>query len=235
MLLFGAASVENALDEVLQALKKKHPDVAVRTNFGATSTLAQQVMQGAEADLFLSANTKWADALHAHQPLVRRQDLLSNELVVVVLKDSMLKFEQPQDLLSADLQRLALADTQSVPAGIYARQALERLGLWDQLEARVAAGSDVRQALAFVETGAAQAGIVYRTDALVSDKVKVALDLDPKLSDPIRYPWLLLHHGTERPAAPAIYEFVLSEEAAEIFRRHGFSLPEAKPETAAGP
>jgi len=135
---------------------------------------------------------------------------------------------------------LALADPEAVPAGIYARQALTRLGLWDRLKDKVAAAQDVRQALVFVETGAAEAGIVYATDAAASAKVRVAMGIDPGLTEPIRYPLVLLKSAESNPAARAFYEFLGSAEAAGVFRKHGFvwlgdSLPRSDPNASSGP
>ena len=136
----------------------KDTGVAVQTSYAASSTLAQQIVHGAEADLFLSADTKWADYLAEKGQVVRQQDLLGNRLVIVVPADSKIEVKRPDDLLAAGIEHLALGEPQSVPAGIYARQALTKLGLWDQLKAKVVSADDVRDALAYVETGSAEAG-----------------------------------------------------------------------------
>lgn len=176
ILVFAAASTTNALNEI-KAQFTKDTGIAVETSYALSSTLAQQVVHGAKADLFISADTKWADYLARENQIVRQQDLLGNRLVIVVPSDSKVDAKRLDDLLGAGIKHLALGETQSVPAGIYARQALTKLGLWDRIKDKVVAASDVRQALTYVETGAAEAGIVYATDAAISKKVKVAAEI----------------------------------------------------------
>ncbi|HEY2893684.1 MAG TPA: molybdate ABC transporter substrate-binding protein [Pirellulales bacterium] len=222
ILLLAAASTTDAMEELRLEFEKLHPQVTVRTSYAASSTLAQQIVAGAAADVFLSASLEWADLLGKQDLVGKRVDLLSNRLVVIVPSDSRLAIRAAADLADPAIKRLALADPKSVPAGIYARQALEKLGLWEKLSPRVAGASDVRQALHFVETGAAEAGIVYATDAAASRKVRVAYELDPKLSMPIRYPLVLVKQERPAKAATAFYEFLLSARAADVFRRRGF-------------
>jgi molybdate transport system substrate-binding protein len=224
VLLFAAASTGPVLDEIRAEFRKVHPEIEVRSNYAATSTLARQIEQGAEADLFLSANQKWVDFLVEKELVAAQQDLLGNTLVIAVPADSRVALTRPEDLLDPQIERLALADPEAVPAGIYAKQALTKLDLWEQLRSKVAAADNVQQALAFVASGAAQAAIVYETDAAVSRSVRVALRIDPKLSEPIRYPLALLKHGAGGAGARELYRFLLSPEAAVIFRRHRFTV-----------
>lgn len=225
MLVFAAASTKEAVDEVLKVFAQSRPSVSVKASYGSSAALAQQLLVGAEADLFLSANEKWVDSLDKKGHVARRHDLLGNGLVVVVPADSKLKLTGPEDLLSDRVERLAVGQPDSVPAGIYARQALTRLGLWQRLKPKAVGGADVRQALAYVETGAAEAGIVYSTDAAISERVKVALTLDEKLAGPIVYPLALMKQARGKPSAAALYEAFQSEKAAKVFRRYGFSAP----------
>ena len=226
VLLLAAASTTEAVDEVREAFVKLHPGIIVRTSFGGSSALARQIEAGAEADLFLSASNQWTEFLAEKQLIARQRNLLGNRLVVVVAADSKLEIRKPDDLLQAGVQRLSLADPKSVPAGVYARQSLETLGLWKKLQGKVAGAMDVRQALKFVDTGAAEAAIVYATDAAASKNSRIALALDSKLAEPIQYPLALLKHGADRQAAVALYEFFSSPAALIIFRRHGFLVPE---------
>ncbi len=228
----AAASATDAVDELRGEFLKLHPDVAVDTSLAASSSLARQIAAGAEADVFLSASDEWADFLQ-HQDLVaRRRELLGNRLVVVVPRESKLKLVVPADLLGEDFGRLALADPKAVPAGVYARQTLETLRLWKALEPRVAGAANVRQALQFVASGAAEAGIVYASDAAADDNVRVALELDPDLIEPIRYPLVLLERGASNAAAVALFDFLTTPAAARVFARHGFivlSAPRQQP------
>lgn len=221
--LFGAASTGNVLEEIVARFHQGH-DIRVECSFAASSTLAQQIASGARADVFVSANQAWVDYLEDQGLVIRRQDLLSNKLVVVVPRDSDLKVQACGDMLDQRVRHVALAEPVAVPAGIYARQALEQLGLWERLRPKVVAAAHVRQALAFVETGAADAAVVYATDAALSDAVTVALSIDSGLTEPIRYPVALLAEGASRPEVEAFYDYLQSPAAAEVFREHGFTV-----------
>ena len=217
ILVFAAASTTNALNEV-KAQFAKNSGVVVRTSYAASSTLAQQVLHGAEADLFISADAKWAKYLTKEGQVVRQRNLLGNRLVIVVAADSTIEIKKPEDLLATGIEHLALGEPQSVPAGIYAKLALTKLGLWDQLRAKVVASVDVRHALTYVETGSAEAGIVYATDAAISKRVKVVSEIPEKLTGPVRYPLVLLKHGQQSAAAQSFYRYLSSPAAAKVFR-----------------
>lgn len=223
ILVFAAASTTDALNEI-KAQFTKDKGIAVQMSYAASSTLAQQIVNGAEADLFISADTKWADYLAKKDFIVRQQNLLGNRLVIVVPGDTKTEVGKPADLLAAGIVHLALGEPESVPAGRYAKQALTKLGLWDQLKDKVVSAEDVRQALTYVETGAAEAGIVYATDAAISKKTKVAVELSEKLTDPIRYPLALLKHGQDSVAAQSFYTYLNSAEAAKVFQKYGFAV-----------
>lgn len=224
LLLFAAASTKEFVEDVLADFAKTHPSTTVKTSFAGSSTLAQQAIAGADVDLFLSANAGWIKALDQRGLVADEFELLGNELVLVVPNGSRLEIAAPGDLLKDGVHRLALAEPESVPAGIYAKQALIKLELWDRLKPRVVGAADVRQALAYVETGAAEAGIVYATDAALSDRVETAYRFDAKLSEPIVYPLALLSRGQSKPGARALYEAFQSEAAAKFARRRGFTL-----------
>jgi molybdate transport system substrate-binding protein len=225
ILFLAAASTADAAEEVRAEFARLHPAVSVRTSYAASSTLAQQVAAGAPADLFLSASGEWADFLADKNLVERRHDLLGNRLVIVIAADSSLRIAEAADLAGDKIRRLALADPKSVPAGVYAKQALEKLGVWQKVSGKVAGAADVRQALHFVETGAAEAGIVYATDAASSKRVRVVHEIAPDLSAPIRYPLVLVKRRGDRSAAIVFYDFLRSEYAADVFRRHGFVVP----------
>ena len=222
MTVFAAASTTDAVEDVDREFARLHPEVKVRESFAASSTLAQQIAAGAAADVFLSASTQWSEFLEKKNLVARQQDLLSNELVIVVPVDSQLDIKSPADLAADRVRRVALADAAAVPAGIYARQALTKLGLWKSIEPKATGAADVRQALAFVETAAAEAGIVYATDAAASRRVRVVAKIDPLLTEPIRYPLALTARGAKHPSAVAYFRFLAGEKAAAIFRKHGF-------------
>jgi molybdate transport system substrate-binding protein len=218
--VFAAASLADALTEIgtaWEAASGNHP----LFNFGASSDLARQIRAGAPADVFFSADTTQMDTLE-RQGLVRpaeRHDLLSNMLVVIVAEGSTARVTSPRDL--AGCASIAIADPQAVPAGVYARTWLEGLGLWEALAPRVVPTLHVRAALAAVESGNAEAGIVYRTDAARSKRARIAFEVEPSQGPPIRYPVAPLATSRQR-AALAFVAYLRSPAAREVFVRHGF-------------
>ena len=221
VLFFAAASTQDAVREICSRFEARN-QVPVNLNIAASSTLAQQILAGAGSDLFLSANVRWVEEVMTRGLGSRRRDLLGNQLVVIAPAGSGLQIRRPSDLLDSKIVRLSLADPEGVPAGIYARQALRKLNLWRSLEPKVVRSSDVRQALFFVEQGEAEAGIVYSTDLRISEAVRSVLELDPAWSRPIVYPLVLMESPGE--AARRFFEYLLSPESVEVFRRYGFSI-----------
>ena len=219
--VFAAASTANVLDEIKAAFTNR-TGAEVQSSYAASSALAQQIENGAEADLFISADSKWADYVEDKVPVAKRRDLLGNRLVIVVPSDSDLKLARPENLATAAIEHLALADPDAVPAGRYAKQALTALGIWEKLKQKVAPAEDVRHALAYVETGAAEAGIVYATDAAISKNVKVAAEIAANLTEPVRYPVLLLIRGAGNRSAEAFYDYLSSPQAVKVFEKFGF-------------
>ena len=232
LLLCAAASTTGVVEEIRDRYARQTGQ-AVELNFGSTATLATQIRGGAEADLFLAANEGWARFLTGIPGLVAdRIDLLGNGLVVVLPKGNGRSLRSPRELLESSFASVAMANPDSmVPAGLYAREALVGLGLWESLRSRMVYGDNVRTALTYVETGSVAAGIVYRTDALASSQVELALEIAPRLHRQIRYPLLLLSHGARSPAARDLFEYLQGAEAAALFSRHGFArLSETGPE-----
>lgn len=225
LLLCAAASTTGVVEEIRDQYSRQ-TGRAVELNFASTSTLATQIRSGAEADLFLAADQGWARVLAGIPGLVvDRIDLLGNGLVVVLPQGSERSLRSPRELLECSFALVAMANPDSmVPAGLYAREALVRLGLWEGLRSRMVYGENVRAALAYVETGSVEAGIVYRTDALASSRVDSALEIAPGLHRQIRYPLLLLSHGGNSAAARDLFDYLQGARAATLFRKHGFAL-----------
>jgi molybdate transport system substrate-binding protein len=226
--VFAAASLTDSLRDVA-ATWEKQGYAPLRLSFGASSILARQIEQGAPANLFASADEQWMDYLASRNLIVAdtRRDLLSNRLVLIV------PAAQPRHvtiapgfdlaaILGAD-GRLATGDPAHVPAGIYARQALEKLGLWTVVKPRLAPANDVRNAMLLVERGEAPAGIVYATDAAISRKVMVAGSFPENTHDRISYPFSVVRSG-DTPEARALMQFLGSPEALAIFARRGFAV-----------
>jgi molybdate transport system substrate-binding protein len=217
--VLAAASTAEAIEEVAQRFHDA-TGIEVRVSGGPSNALARQIESGAPADLFLSASVEWAEAVGPHAAATK--PLLSNRLVLVVPKGNPAGVRTPEDLLSDRVGRVALAG-EGVPAGRYADAALKSLGLSEKLgQDRIARGHDVRATLAFAERGEAEAGIVYATDAAASDRVEVVHMFDPSLHPPIVYPVVLLKAGPAGEAGRRFFEYVDTDEAQEVFRRHGF-------------
>lgn len=220
ILVFAAASTTDALEQIGQEFQHQTGN-RVGFSFGASSMLARQILAGAPADVFLSADRILMEEL-VKAGMVRAGDvrnLLSNQLVVVVPLDSRLRITSAGDLESA--KSIATADPKAVPAGVYARQWLESKGLWSRLQPSIIPAMDVRAALAAVATGAADAAVVYRTDAAISNRVRIAYAVPVKDGPRIIYPVARIDRSTG-PAAAAFVDFLASPKARAVFARFGF-------------
>lgn len=223
----AAASLTDALNEIQKAYEAAHPNVKISFNYGASGALEQQIEQGAPADLFLSAAKKNMQALVDKHLVDASQEtnLLNNELVVVVPAGSQSNVASEADLAHAGVKTIAIGIPESVPAGNYAKESLTNAKLWDSLQSKTVQGKDVRQVLQYVETGNADAGFVYKTDALTSDKVKVAFAVDPATYTPIEYPVGIVKATKHAQEAEDFYRYLQSKEALDVFVRFGFSVP----------
>lgn len=223
----AAASLTDALGEIQKIYASKSSNIKLVFNFGASGALQQQIEQGAPADLFLSAATKNMKAL-VDKGLIdsgEQQNLLANELVAVVPYDSESNIASEQDLQKAELKIIAIGIPESVPAGNYAKEALTNAKLWDSLQAKMVQAKDVRQVLQYVETGNADLGFVYKTDALTSSKVKIAFDVDASSYSPVNYPIGIVKATKHTEEAKAFYHFLQTDEALDVFKKYGFSIP----------
>jgi molybdate transport system substrate-binding protein len=221
--VFAAASLTDALREIAASFDKQTGS-RVNLNFGASSLLERQIEEGAPADVFVSADEAKMEEL-AQKGLIKpetRKDLLGNSLVVVVANDSRLTIEAPEDLLRPEIRKLALADPKAVPAGIYAQKFLERANLFEKLRARIIPTENVRAALAAVEAGNADAAVVYKTDAAISKRVRVAWSVPPGQAPPIVYPVAVLRETRQPQLAAGFVRFLQSPDARAIFTRFGF-------------
>jgi molybdate transport system substrate-binding protein len=223
--VYAAASLTNVLKE-LGVNFTERTKVEVKFSFGNSATLAKQVERAAPADAFFSASAEWMDYLDKKGLIEKetRTDLLGNRLVIVALRDEGFRVEPRKgfDFPGAFRGRLALGDPASVPAGIYARQALQWLGWWDALKDRLAPGQDVRTTLAYVERGECAAGIVYATDARVSARVETLATLPEESHEKIVYPVAAVK-GKATEDVRRFLAFLRSKDAQKTFWKHGFS------------
>ena len=226
--VFAAASLTDAMKDIsTQWAKGGHQPL--RMSFGSSSTLARQIEQGAPVNLFASADEKWMDYLADRKLIVAdtRKNLLGNELVLVVPanKPQHVTIGPGFDLLGmlGTNGRVATGDPAHVPVGIYAEQALRKLGIWDAVAPRLARTDDVRAALLLVERGEAPAGIVYSTDAAVSKAVMIAGTFPANSHDPVAYPFAVTKSG-DTPGARALMTFLAGPDARAIFIERGFQV-----------
>ncbi|MEE4300906.1 MAG: molybdate ABC transporter substrate-binding protein [Pseudomonadales bacterium] len=226
--VFAAASLADVLGELTAAWSARGGD-PVRLSLAASSTLARQIEQGAPADLYLSANLAWMDRLEQAGLLdpASRRVLARGRLVLVAPADSALRAGDVAALLQAlpAGARVAIGDPAHVPAGVYAAAALETLGLGGIVARRSAHAADVRSALALVARGEAPLGIVYETDAALTDRVRIVGAFPANSHPPIVYPAARLADAREPRAADALLGWLASAEARAIWRRHGFADP----------
>ena len=221
VVIFAAASLTDALREIgkgYEATSRNH----LIFNFGASNDLARQIRAGAPADIFFSADLAQMEGLE-REGLVRRADrldVLSNRLSAIVPVGSTLDIRGPRDLLA--VKYLALASPEAVPAGVYAKTYFESIGLWDDIRAKVVPTLDVRATLAAVEGGHADAGIVYRTDAALSKRVRTAFDVPRDQGPPIVYPLAPLTASKRGEAARAVVRYLIGREAIAVYDRFGF-------------
>jgi len=233
VLIFAAASLTNALTEVGETFKAdtiaNPTKIKPVFSFASSSALARQIAQGAPAQIYLSANQKWMDYLVKQKAVATdsRVTLLRNSLVLVAPNSSSLnnvELNKDWDIASAvSSSRIAVGDPDHVPAGRYAKQALENLDLWQEAMPLLARASNVRGALALVERGESPLGIVYATDALVSQKVKTVATFPENSHKAIEYPLVIVGHNTNF-ATRIFYRYLQTKAAQAIFVKYGFEV-----------
>ena len=219
-----AASLQGALVEIESSYQRDHGTVEFRNNFGASGILAREIEQGAPVDAILSAGAKPIDDLQAKGLLTpgTRTNLLRNTLVLIAPQDS--KLTSFDDLDGPGVRLLAIGDPASVPAGQYGQQTLNALKLYDKLHDKIVLGKDVRQVLTYVETGNADAGLVYGTDAHMSTKVRVVAVAPEASHDPIVYPLAIVAGSRNQEATRDFVAYLGRPEAKAIFIKHGFTM-----------
>ncbi|MFC5603371.1 molybdate ABC transporter substrate-binding protein [Sporosarcina koreensis] len=220
----AAASLTDALTEMKKVYETKNDHVSVTLNFGSSRKLATQIDQGAPADIFLSASEEDMDKMNEKGLVVKSSivDFTGNSIVLIANKavnDPVDSFEQ---LYSLPFDHITIGEPDAVPAGRYAKEVLEHLDLWMPLKDKLVMGSDVRQVLTHVEMGNAEYGIVYSTDAFISDKVVVVAEASPSWHTPIVYPGAVVKNSNHHDEAQKFLEFLASEEGKAILQKYGF-------------
>ncbi|MDZ8078778.1 MAG: molybdate ABC transporter substrate-binding protein [Nostoc sp. DcaGUA01] len=226
ILVSAAASLKDALEEIKPLYQQSKSNVNVTYNFGASGALQQQIEQGAPADIFISAAKKQVDALETKGLLLpgSRANLANNRLVLIVAQD-VVGVSSFYNLTDAKIKKIAIGEPRSVPAGQYGEQVLKKLKLYDRLKPKLVFANNVRQVLAAVETGNAEAGLVYATDAKISNKVKVVVAADEKFHSPIVYPIAVLKSSKNPSAAKEFVQFLSTAQAKDVLKKYGFLVP----------
>ncbi len=221
----AATSLQNAMEDIVPAFEKAHQEVRVTLNFGSSGMLAQQIEHGAPANVYFSAAGKPMDVLESEgllEPGTRR-DLLRNRVVLIAPKNRPRRINFAA-LANAEVKLIALGDPGSVPAGDYGKQVLTTLGLWKSVQAKLVLAKDVRQILTYVETGDADAGIVYTTDAKNSTKVDVVETAAENTHAPVVYPVAVVRQRAGLSEAKQFLEFLATARARDTFLRYGFTM-----------
>jgi molybdate transport system substrate-binding protein len=222
----AASSLTDVLRELATVYEHNTGDT-VLFDFGASSTLARQIAEGAPSDVFISADELKMDQLQQRGFIDKgsRRSILSNTLVIIVPSDSNLKIAGPADLLDRAIASIAVAEPQSVPAGIYAKEYLRSRRIWDRVKDKIIPTDNVRAALAAVESGNVQTGFVYKTDALISRSVRIAFEVPAAEGPKISYPVAIIGDSKQKASAKRFIDFLQSAAAKERFRKYGFVVP----------
>ncbi|MFD1705347.1 molybdate ABC transporter substrate-binding protein [Siminovitchia sediminis] len=222
----AAASLTEALEEIKDLYEADHP-VDITFNFGGSGTLAQQIQQGAPADIFISANQDWMNMLEKENAIISdtKVSITGNTIVLVAGPDTSLTYESVGQIDPRDISQIAIGNPDSVPAGQYTKQVLQYVNKWDELEDqddKFVRAKDVRQVLTYVETGNAELGFVYKSDAMTSDSIRILTEADRSFHDPIIYPGAVTSGTKHEEEAQEFLQFLNSKEAQDIFEKYGF-------------
>lgn len=221
----AAISLTNAMQEIKTLYQNSNPNVNITYNFGASGALQQQIQQGAPVDVFFSAAVKQMDALQQKDLLIpeTRKNLLNNRLVLITPRNTP-TLTSFKDLTRSQVNRIAIGEPRSVPAGQYAQELLTNLKLFDSIKSKLVYSNNVRQVLTYVETGNVDAGIVYTTDAKESSSVTVGATAPSNLHSPIIYPVAVLRNSKNADAAGDFVQFLSGDRSRAVFQKYGFGI-----------
>lgn len=224
--IIAAASMTDAVKEIGANYEKQHPDVKLMYNFGSSGALQSQIEQGAPADVFISAAQKQMNALEEENLIDKatRKDLLENKVVLIVPKDSTLVLDDFAAAATDKVSKIALGEPKSVPVGQYSEEIFTNLNVWADIKAKAVYASDVRQVLSWVETGEVDCGVVYATDAAISDKVKVLLEAPAGTHKPVVYPAAMVSSSKNPEIAKDFLAYLSQDEQKAILAKYGFDV-----------
>lgn len=218
----AAASLQDALGEIKKEFEKNHKNITLSFNLGASGALQQQISQGAPVDIFFSAAEDKFQTLVEDGSIAKKdgKNIVGNDIVLIVPRDSAGNITSFQDLTKA--KKLSIGTPSSVPAGMYGKETLDNLQLWKEVENKIVYAKDVRQVLNFVETGNVDAGIVYKTDALLSKKVKIVATASDDTHSPIIYPAGIVKNTKHYKQAKTFFDYLQGDQAMKILKKYGF-------------
>ena len=224
--ILAAASMTDAIKEIGANYEKEHPNIKLMYNFASSGALQTQIEQGAPADVFISAAEKQMNNLEDKNLIDKstRKDLLENQVVLIVPKDSDIKINDFQDLATDKVAKIALGEPKSVPVGQYSEDIFKNLNILDKVKAKAVYASDVRQVLSWVETGEVDCGIVYATDAAISDKVKILMNAPANTHKPIVYPIAMVNTTKNAEVAKDFINYLSEDKQKEILTKYGFTV-----------
>jgi len=223
----AAASLKDAMGEIKTLYKKEKPNVTINYNFGASGALQQQIEQGASADLFFSAATKQMSELQKKSLIIdnTKVNLLGNTVVLITKKDSTLDISNFKESSDDKIKKIALGEPKTVPVGQYSEEIFTSLNILDKVKSKAIYGSDVKQVLAWVESGNVDVGVVYGTDAKASKKVKVVSVASKSLyKTPVVYPVAVIKASKNVADSKAFLKFLSSSKAKKVFVKYGFNF-----------
>ena len=228
LVVFTAISLTDALFEISKRFQSE-TGIRIYCSFAGSSTLQQQIEKGAYTDIFICASPKQMDSLQTEKLVHEdtRRNLLTNSLVLIAPLNGITSASDPRMLAAPPIERIAIGEPHSVPAGIYGREALSRLGIWESVQTKFILGTDVRSTLAYVESGEVDVGIVYKTDVAISELVKEIYQFPSSSHSPIVYPAAIMKTTNHKALAQVFLAYLNTSEATEIFERYGFSMAQS--------
>lgn len=226
LVISTASSLKEAMEDIQHTYEEEHPHIKLRFNFGASGSLQQQISQGAPVDLFFSAAEDKLDLLVKEGLMDKNDftDLLGNELVLIVQNGRKTTLNSFQDLNKQEVEKISIGMPETVPAGKYAKESLQNLGIWNDIDYKIVFAKDVRQVLSYVETGNVVAGIVYKTDVISSEKIKVIASVEEQMHTPIIYPLGIIKDTKHYEEAKDFYDYLRSEKGLKVFEDYGFTI-----------
>lgn len=226
IVISAASSLTDALNEAKKEFEAEHPEMKITYNFGSSGTLVQQIQSGAPTDLFIAASKKYMDDLEKKDLTDKntRFNLASNEIVLIGGKDKSTTVNSFQGLAQLQDKKLAIGDPNSVPAGKYGEEVLQHFNVLETAKKSFVMGSSVRQVLTYVESGNAEFGLVFASDALVSSKVKVLATSEPGWHSEIQYPCSMIKATNHKEEVNAFISFLKGEKGKGILKKYGFKL-----------